>query len=152
MRVLSTSAKGNPVTRRSYGGSTNGGSLLWPVLFLIALVGGAAWLIYWNTGPKQGLHTETITVCDMEDSKKSNDHEYRIYAANGTYKMDDSWIGIKRRNTADEYGRMKREIRSGAVTYDVTVKGERWNTPTNFPNIVKFTKSAAQTPKVCSES
>ena len=101
------------------------------------------------TGPKQGLHYETITVCDMEDSKTSDGHEYRIYASNDTYKMADSWFGVKRRDTANAYGQMKREIKNGPVTYDVTVKGERWHTPTNFGNIVEFTKAQVQTPEKC---
>jgi hypothetical protein len=138
----------------SYGhyGSRSSSSSLGPIgalLLAIVMLAGLSWTIYWYTGPKQGLHYETITVCDMEDSKTSDGHEYRIYASNDTYKMADSWFGVKRRDTANDYGQMMREIKNGPVTYDVTVKGERWNTPTNFGNIVEFTKAAVQTPEKC---
>jgi len=119
------------------------------IAMVIAIVLGIAWWIYWEVGPKQGLHYETITVCNVEDSNTKDGHEYRIYASNDTYKMDDSWFGVKRRDTANAYGLMKREVKDGPVTYDVTVKGERWNTPTNFGNIVVFNKAAVQTPEKC---
>lgn len=122
------------------------------ILFALLFVGGLIWGAYWEFGPKQGLHDKTITVCSVEDSTTKDGHQYRVYASDDTYKMEDSWLGVKRRNTATAYGQMKREVSAGAVTYDVTVKGERWNTPTNFENIVKFTRATVQTPEKCAAS
>ena len=129
-------------------GSSNGGAV-GGVFVLLAILGLIVYGIWWETGPKQGLHEATITVCSVEDSKNGSGHEYRIYASDDTYKMADSWTGVERRDTADAYGLMKREVAKGPVTFDVTLKGERRHTPTNFANILVFKRAAVQTPKEC---
>lgn len=106
----------------------------------------ASWA--WN----QNITTETITVCSVGTATTSSgniSHQYRVYAAEGVFVIEDSWINGMRLNSADDYGRMARETAKGPVTYVVTAKGHRVPAFSMFPNVLEFRKAPVQTPRKC---
>lgn len=88
-----------------------------------------------------------ITVCNKERvTTSTGGGEYRLYAAEGTFVMADSLLGVTRYNTADQYARIKAK-----TTYTVTTKG--WRIPffSAFPNVLTAEPAPAdqQQPSRC---
>lgn len=92
--------------------------------------------------------TRVITVCSKERVATNDGGEYRIYAAEGTFTMKDSYVGTYRTDTADQYARIKPR-----TSYKVTTKGWRIGLFSQFPNILKVTQLPVdrQTPGKCSD-
>lgn len=87
-----------------------------------------------------------ITVCSKGDVATSDGHQYRIYAADDTYTMTDSYLGGVRTDTANDYGKILDK-----TSYHVKIKGFRVTRLSWFPNILEFDKLPAdqQHPELC---
>jgi hypothetical protein len=113
------------------------------IIAVVALVALGALTLFINSQKQQD---RTITVCSKESvATEDNGHEYRIYASDDTYVMEDNILGGIRFDTASEYGRIRDN-----TTYNVRIKGLRIGVFSMFPNILKAEVASEQHPELCS--
>lgn len=119
---------------RRYGGyGYDRDSSLMPILFaiivVILLVSIPAVIKASNIEERQ------ITVCAKERVATSDGGEYRIYAVEGTFTVEDSFLAGVRFDSADFYAKI-----NTPATYDVRIKGYRIGLMSWFPNILEATE------------